>query len=271
MQPKTLADFTGDWYPSGGQMNFQHCPVCGSDEKKVYVDPKTGAWVCFEFCGKGGYIDVGLDDAAPGADLLALLDPTPEVVVWSETELPPWEPLSITAVRYLMGRGIGDWESKRLGLVEWVEHGRILIPYFSEGELIFWTSRLYSDFLPEGAKKYWGQPGHKPLYVPQGMDPTGSDSLTLVEGVFDAIRVAQAGCPVVAVGGKTLPAWLSKNFLTLANKYGIINVMLDEDALDKALGIQDFLSARTSIPVNVVPIPGDPGDLPKHEIRRLLP
>lgn len=277
MRPSTLADFKGDCSPSGGQINYTHCPVCGSDGKKVYVNPETGEWFCFAGGHHaGGKVDVGLDDASPGADLLRMLEGEGQgAMVWSETDLPPFEPLSRSAARYLAARGLGEWEIKRLGLVEWTDQGRILIPYFQNGELIFWTSRRYSKVIGEGPK-YLSQPGKKPLYVPSGdvrafRTWAGSPSITLVEGVFDAIRVAQAGCPAVALGGKTLPGYHYKEFLTLARSYGIISIMLDEDALANALTIHDRLSGVTDQKIQIICIEGDPGDMAKHEIRRLLP
>lgn len=275
MNPTTLADFRGDCSPAGTQLNFQHCPVCGSDEKKVYVNPEDGTWFCFAGSHHaGGKVDVGLDDASPGADLLRQLERlVPDEVIWSETEMPPWEPLSRSAIRYLLNRMIGPEDARCLGLVEWTDQGRILVPYFSGGELIFWTGRRYSKAYGEGPK-YMSQPGKKPLYFPVGAAVESwfdFNSVTLVEGVFDAIRVTQAGCPAVALGGKSLPSYHYKEFLTFAEPYGIINVMLDEDALGDALKIQDTLSARTDAEVRIIPIEGDPADMPKHEIRRLLP
>jgi hypothetical protein len=270
MQPRTLADFKGEVTPSGDQLNFRDCPVCGSDGKKVYLDPKTGAWFCFAGGHHaGGKVDVGLDDTSAGQDLLDMLIVVHQSVVWSETELPPWEPLSKTAKNYLARRGIGQYEASKLGLVEWTGQGRILVPYFSEGELIYWTGRRYSTVYGEGPK-YLSMPGKKPLYTPVHLDDHDVDTLVLVEGTFDAIRVEQAGYAAVALGGKSLPQYLREKLLTLARDRDIIIVMLDEDALGSAVQIQDTLMARTRATVRILPIDGDPGDMPKHEIRRMI-
>lgn len=266
-----MTQFSGDSRPSGDQINYRHCPKCGSDGWNTYLNPATGGWFCFAgHHHDGGRVDVGLDGDNPGAQLLRMLAAAPEYLEWPEVELPPYHELSRQASRYLDKRGIDSDMQRQLGLVEWEGQHRVIVPYFRNGDLVFWTSRRYSKRLGEGPK-YWSQGGAKPLYRPF-LRAAPSEKLVLVEGVFDALAVSRAGYHPVALGGKSLPAYHRKELLTLANGYGTIVVLLDEDALAKALELRDDLQARFTQPVQlkVVPHGVDPGDMAPDQIRGLL-
>ena len=250
-----------------------NCPSCGSDGWKVYVNPENGGWFCF--AGQhhaGGTVDVGLSDE-PGTDLLNMLEHKRKDPVWSETCLPPFAPLSHTACTYLYGRGMTNEELKSLGLVEWVDQERILIPYFNgSGELIWWTSRTYAAAKP----KYLSNPGAKPLYEPRmpGHDVRNKD-VVLVEGPFDAIAVARAGYTALALGGKSLPQYHVKNVLTKAPRGSTIWVLLDNDALLKAIDVSATLSrclpiSGWDVQIRFCPVGKDPGDMTPEGIKDAL-
>lgn len=283
MIPKTISDFPGDCRPSGDQIRFKHCPVCGSDRWKVYVDPVKGKWVCF--AGKhpvnpnggpgGGNLEIARDDDAPGQHIFDARQGPPEVE-WAEIELPDWVPLSFGARKYLENRRISPQIAKILGLVEWEGKYRILYPYFDQsGQLVYWNSRRYHPELGEGPK-YLTAPGKHPLYITPYLDIETEhtyNSAVIVEGVHDAIAVELAGYPAIALGGKTLPRYLRKYLLTSVANCGIIYVMLDRDALKNALHLRDFLASQPGIKeVRVrVPLSGcDPGDMAPEEIRKVL-
>lgn len=267
----TVIQFSGEYRYSGSQINYQNCPVCGSSSWRTYLDPTTGLWFCFVgHHHAGGKVDVGLDGDNPGATLLQMLERRPETLEWPEIELPPWHALSRQAARYLAKRGLDAADIARLGLVEWEDQHRVLIPYFQDGDLVYWTSRRYSTRLGEGPK-YWSQGGAKPLYRPF-LRGAPSEKLVLVEGVFDAIAIERAGYHAVALGGKTLPHYHEKQLLTLAARYGTIDVLLDEDALAKAIDLQADLQARMAQPVRIVSPPSgmDAGDLTPDAVKEVL-
>jgi hypothetical protein len=231
-------------------MNFQHCPVCGSDNFKVYLNPATGMWFCHAGQhGAGGQVEVGREASlnAEGLEILKLLDNGRQTVIQTEVELPPFGPLSRAARRYLHRRGFDDPEIERLGLVEWDDEHRILIPYFDrEGRLIYWNSRRYSDNLGDGPK-YKAAPGKHPLYVPdRGEDVEG---VVIVEGALDAMAVNRyTPYMAIALGGKFLPKYLRKPLrqeLSFAILYreGEVIVALDGDAQG------DSLSLLSSLPL----------------------
>lgn len=263
MYPKTLSDFPGECRPSGEEINFQYCPVCGDHRWKLYVNPDTGNWFCFSgLHNAGGKIEVGLGSDEAGVRLLEMLRAQPVVPEWAELDLPPWEPLSKTALRYLHDRGVTDQEIRDLGLVEWTGYFRILIPYFHGGDLVFWNSRRYSEHAGMGPK-YLAVPGKKPLYFLHA----SSRRVVLVEGVFDAMAVRRAGFAACALGGKSLPKYLVDLFLTGAARYGIINAMLDSDALAKAFGIRNQLLSKRNVGIWAYPPGKDPAMMTPDEIR----
>lgn len=270
MKPTSLRDFSGECKPSGTQLNYRHCPVCGSDAWKVYLNPDNGMWICFAGgCGAKGQVEVGLD-AQPKAAGQHILDELykhhDHGLEWEEVELPPWHELTFAAKRYLKRRRIDEASIQALGLVEWEDKSRVLFPYFDrQGNLIYWNSRRYSDRLGEGPK-YLTAPGKHPLYW---LEHERSDHLVVVEGVLDAISVWQAGFSAVALGGKSLPRYLVKSLLTGAAEYDMIDVMLDPDALDAALRLRSQVFDRAD--VRVVPLKDmDPGDMDPGQIKEIL-
>ena len=296
MIPRTLSDFRGECRPSGDQINYKHCPICLSSSWKVFVDPDKGKWVCFG--GRhpsppnggypGGNLKIEGDDDAPGKHILDLLTPEDSVVEWGEVELPDWEPLSNMARRYLQLRGITPGMSTALGLVEWVDKHRILIPYFDDaGQLIYYTSRRYSECLGKGPK-YLTAPGRHPLYqcvdLPRPMFLAKQEGEpfyewypwncpVIVEGCFDAIAVQQAGYKGVALGGKSLPRYLESLLLTSVRGYGIIYILLDRDAMPQALRLRSLLTSKSGIKdvrVRFCPHNLDPGSMTPEEIREVL-
>ena len=269
MKVRSLSDFRGPFRPSGDQLNYQICPVCGTDKWKVYVDPETGKWICFAGgCGAKGQVDVGLESngQAAGQQILDWLTADDPLPTWEEIELPPWHALTRAAKRYLKKRNVPAHVAQSLGIVEWEDKFRILFPYFdAEGNLIYWNSRRYSERLGDGPK-YLTAPGKHPLYW---LERRASRKLVIVEGVMDAIMVRQAGFGAVALGGKSLPRYLELCLLTGASGYETIDVMLDPDALDAALRLRSKLSDRADI--RVVPLEStDPGDMSPEEIKEIL-
>lgn len=281
MIPRTISDFRSECRPSGDQLNYKDCPVCGSTAWKVFVDLTKGKWVCFggrhpappQGGYPGGNLRIEGDDDNPGRHILDLLSDDDAVPEWGEMELPEWHGLTGTAGRYLIRRGVQPKEAYALGLVEWCGKFRILFPYFdAAGQLVFWTSRRYSDQLGEGPK-YLTAPGRHPLYEPDLGGPCDISMVVIVEGVFDAIAVQRAGYYTLALGGKSLPRYLENILLTTVRKYGIIKVFLDRDAMPAALRVRGLLETKPGIQqveIRLCPHGMDPGDMTPEQIREVL-
>lgn len=257
-KPRTVTDFHGPSRSSGNQVCYRHCPVCGSDKWKVYVNPVTGAWYCFagQHSG-GGKVDVGMGEHR-GQEIRDLLDGKHQVArpEWPEVTLPTFHALSTGAERYLERRGlIGG--AKQFGLVEMADSPRILIPYRGpNGRYVYWSSRSYS-VLADGPK-YLAASGKHPLYVlPRWR---AYEDLVLVEGAFDAMAVyLTTGRPVAALGGKSLPKYLEPDLMEMCTRK--LTIMLDGDALAGALGLARRLSDRRLTKVVPLRTGDDPASL----------
>jgi hypothetical protein len=269
MLPTSLSEFGGPSRESGDNIVFQICPVCGSNRWKTYVNPQTGGWYCHapEHSG-GGVVDVGIPTHERGAailDQLCRANPA-EKHAWVEVGLPAWEPLSAGAVRYLARRGITPEHATRLGLVEMEDRMRVVVPYFGpSGEIIYWNARSYSNM--EEGPKYLAASGKHPLYIRPSWRP--SDTVVLVEGVFDAINVEKhTGLAVAAIGGKALPSYLYPDLLDMASDR--IVVLLDSDAFADALKLRQKLVTKRHVEAVWLPVGLDPADLTGDELRELL-
>jgi hypothetical protein len=269
MLPQSLNDFHGESRPSGSQVCFRTCPVCGSDKYKTYVNMETGAWYCFAGGhGGGGHVEVGhaADTNVEGKTILRMLDRDRDEMEWGEADLPPFHALSDRALRYMERRGFSEEVCRRYGIVEWENKFRILLPYFDRGgQLIYWNSRRYSDNLGDGPK-YVAAPGRHPLYIPARRPQ--AVMAVVVEGVLDALAVVEAdpGVRAIALGGKSLPKYLRRP-LTEATKNVILIVGLDPDALAEALRLQGRIGGR------ILDLPDDPAAMwadDPDELRRRL-
>ena len=106
--------------------------------------------------------------------------------------------------------------------------------------------------MPDGKPKYLCAPGKHPLYVlPEWTKYEGP--VTFVEGVMDAIVHYQAtGLPTVAVGGKTLPAYLMPQVDAISA--GPRVVMLDADAIQYSVRMAKQIGGS----FRVLPVGHDP-------------
>ena len=256
-KPTKMEDFTGPTKESGGQIVYQHCPVCGSSRWKLYVNPETGYWFCHDpNHSGGGKVDVGLSLSNRGHMLLeGRADKGREQ--WHEVQLPAYQPLCRRALRYLVARGISETHAARLGIVEMEDCMRIIIPYFGpDGRIIYWNARSYSK-LEEGPK-YLGASGRHPLYVQPNWTPT--ETVVVVEGAFDAIAVAQhTDYTVASLGGKYLPRYLTPDLLDLCTDRLVL--LLDSDALADALKLRSRLQTKRQVTIKPLPVGEDPASL----------
>lgn len=268
MQPKTLADFTSPWSGEGTERHYRECPVCGSANWKVYVNMRTGKWVCFAPAHSGGG-QVELDgwSEQAQAEILDLLRESADPVhFWPEVDLPAWRKLRIPARQYLTNRGVQAGSAIMMGIVETQEDKRIVVPYRGpRGRIIGWTARAYSP--DTHGPKYLGHTGAKPPFVLPRWEQMRE--AVLVEGVFDAIAVWEAtGTPVIALGGVSLSRLVEDDIRRLVSKR--LTIMLDSDALPNALTIFDKMMDKYSCRIIQVPEGHDPGSMSKEMIREAL-
>lgn len=124
--------------------------------------------------------------------------------------------------------------------------GRLVIPLHDQtGRLIGYAGRLVDDASIDADTPKYLLPGarvkngvrhefHKGEFVFNGHrvaaeDPDGADNLVVVEGFFGAMRVFQAGFPVVALMGATCSEAQARLLLRLTRRHSRIFVMPDGD------------------------------------------
>jgi DNA primase len=138
-----------------------------------------------------------------------------------------------------------------------------VVPFFWNGELVYWTSRAYSG--EARGPKYVAAPGRHPLYVLPALEPKP----VVVEGVFDAMQVAMAGLPAIALGGKSLPPYLEPMMKQVV-EHAEVYIMLDRDAVGDSVKLAERIDQFAVCTRILVPTAKDPGDMSPGDIRKLV-
>jgi DNA primase len=175
---------------------------------------------------------------------------------------------------YLAQRGIDPATASEFGVGLYpgpgLMRGRIVIPIPNvRGQLVAYAGRAPDaqppkDKLPAGFRK-----SLELFNLPRAM-ATGGQTVILVEGYFDCMRVHQAGFPwVVGFMGSFLSAAQES---VLLRHFDRIVLMLDGDAAGRAASeaIAARLSGRRQVQLVPVPDGGQPDQLSCSAIQRLL-
>lgn len=264
----TWSDLRGEPRFSGAQLQYEYCPVCGHGGWKFYISEATGGWFCFAGShNSGGFIAPRCWWPDPRQLQFATAP-----IEWHDTEVPDPLPLGKKAQEYLLGRGIGPTDARNLGLCESGEYpGRVFVPFFWRGALIYWTAR---GIHPGVQPRYVSAPGKHPLYVATALC---NDDIVVVEGPFDAIRVARAGFTGVALCGMTLPRHLEPMMRDVLNETRSTRVwiLLDNthDALANSVRVSNRLTGLFDGQVSIAILPEqykDPGETPTYVLMQLL-
>jgi DNA primase len=163
----------------------------------------------------------------------------PELVREKEGRNPPLH-FALTGVDhahpYLQRRGIDHATAAEFGMGFYggpgLMNGRIVIPIRNpSGEIVAYAGRALDSRspkykLPAGFRKAWE------LFNIQRAAATSSQTVIVVEGYFDCVRVHQAGFPcVVALMGSSLSASQER---VLVERFERVFLMLDGDAAGRA-------------------------------------
>jgi len=175
---------------------------------------------------------------------------------------------------YLAQRGIDAATAREFGVGLYpgpgLMSGRIVIPIHNQrGQLVAYAGRAL-DGRPPKYKLPVGFRKARELFNLHRAAVTGSNTVILVEGYFDCMRVHQAGFPwVVALMGLSLSGAQESALLALFDR---VVVMLDGDAAGRAAS--KTIAARLSswCPVQAVRVPdgSQPDQLSCSAIQRLL-
>ncbi len=268
--PVSIHDLVGACKPSGAQLNYQMCPICGDDRWKYYINPENGRWFCFNGAHyAGGVLDTTPEegDEGYGDKLLAMLQPKVHNVEHHDIMLPPFKQLSRPAGEYLWQRGVRNEQQTAYGMVEQQSEPRIIVPYTEHGYITYWTARAYA--FVHGPKYMYPTGVDKRLFFTRALPE--KKEIVIVEGVFDALAVERAGFPAVAIGGKTVVHSARADLLDALESYAKVYIMLDWDALGDSLALKEWLDCE--FPGSVLTRPctaKDPAEMEQDEIRKAI-
>ena len=270
------------------------CPLCEDTQARLYVNKKTGAFICFR-CDKSGSPYTLLREVL-GLDhfetlrLLAKVDRQPEHPVAhyhreAKADVPVKAGIDLPAEyhrlthpddigqgvfwRYLKSRGLTekDVNEYEIGFCLRGPYAfRVIIPVKSNGILWTFVARAVTPLQP---KKVLHPPGAQPSRALFGIDHLSRKGFVIiVEGVFDAIRLQHTAVA-------TLGTNFSGHQRQLLHNHGIRHVFLlwDGDVAGRhgaALVAGRLVSSGFEVGVALLPEGKDPADASDAEIARAL-
>lgn len=287
-----LTEVLGDYSRSGNELLF-YCSECGFHKKKLSVNLSKNCWKCWfcDFRGKNIYFLIrkygNFTQKARWRSVAGIIDQSEidlnffeEVVEDSKPIDLPEEFKTLTkkehtppdypAVSYLVNRGITKedmiwWKMGYCGEGQYT--GRIIIPSFDlRGDINFFIARNYINKW----KSYLNPPApHNFIFNELYLD--WSEPVTIVEGVFDAIKTGNA----IPLLGSTLreDSYVLKRLVEETDR---VYLGLDPDASiargdkSKEQKIVEILR-KYGLEVHKLPIDGykDLGEMKKEQVTEL--
>jgi hypothetical protein len=279
-----LKQILGDYYTSGHEKLF-FCPKCKHHKKKLSVNLDKDAfkcWIC-DFSGKsvrrlvlryGNYVQQKTWNELSGIveiteyEKIFLAEGNVEEKIEPINLPPEFQTLcnrdlglsSLPARRYLKDRGVNkeDILFWKIGYAVSGEYaGRIIVPSFNlDGKVDYFICRTYEN----DWKRYLNPPTPKDIIFNELYVDWSSD-ITIVEGVFDAIKAKNA----IPILGSTLREG-SRLFRELIRNDPRIFIALDPDAEKKADKlINTLLTYDAEVYKIDIPVGKDVGDITHEE------
>lgn len=264
-----------------GEVQMKVCLFCGNPRWNLELSATKGVYHCWA-CRESGPLSsflathLGRGDVDMEVDLDADRPGRRDEGVPDHLRLRPahlvgaWEIDS--SRRYLQKRGIDATDARRyeLQVVRARNHhlaGRLVFPvreYFSRRHLGYVT-RSYTG----GTPKYQTVTDERPLPV-AGYRQIDEPLVVLSEGLFDAIRVHQAGFSAACLLGSTNPTldgWAER----VGRSIGTVVIALDGDATDEAHELKWLVRPMVQR-ARVLDLPDgrDPADFEPGVIRELV-
>ena len=242
-----------------GTEAIYQCPFCNHYKKKLEVNTVTQEWHCW-VCNAAGksirslfrklkanrayYIELYKIVGSPSYKKQQETDYKQQDLSLPEGFVSLSHPVKSleygNAISYLRSRGVtrDDILRYNIGYSEYGEfRQRIIVPsYDKDGNLNFFSSRIYYD--GGDAIKYKNPPWSKNI-IGFELFVNWDEPITLVEGCLDGISVRRNAIPLFG----TLMSNKLKEAI-IENGVGRVNIVLDNDALKKAIDISDFLEKQ---------------------------
>src|SRR5215210_4508696 len=221
--------------PAGGTERRFKCPLCTPAGRHLALNTTTGAWWCHRCLNYGlirerwriqsGQPSQQRARKAPQSTLVPRTAPRPpEPDKWSWRE--SWgdaEPIAYTpGAHYLRDRGIDEELAREAGLRyadqfavqdaagrEWSRAERcIWFPFMDRAGAIVAVNVRFIDVPSNDQKRKTVTLGPRNLGAVMVCDPLHRDPIVVVEGPIDALSLAMAGVPALALVGTAGTGWL---------------------------------------------------------------
>jgi len=279
-----LKQILGEYYSSGYEKLF-FCPKCKHHKKKLSINiekDKFKCWIC-DWSGKsirrliqryGNYVQQKTWNELSGIieiteyEKIFLAEQNIEEKIESISLPPEFQTLcnkdlglsSLPARRYLRDRGLSKQDVLywKIGYSVSGEYaGRVIVPSFNlDGKLDYFIARTYDN----NWKRYLNPPTPKDIIFNE-LYVDWSNDITIVEGVFDAIKAKNA----IPILGSTLREG-SRLFRELIRNDPAIYIALDPDAEKKAEKlINTLLSYDAEVYKIDIPANKDVGNMTHEE------
>ena len=292
-----LRHYGVDWLRrSGVNQSRGRCPIHqGQGREAFHVNRVRNLFHCFA-CGAGGNVldfvaameDCSIREAAllvrqlGGADAVAVAPRCPSPsgqtqLVTKKREVNPLLSFTLSvdgSHPYLTGRGVDRQVADHFGIGYFrgrgLMSGRIAIPIHDRrGRLVAYCGRAVNGRSPRYRFPVAFQKALE-LFNYHRAAATGSDSVVVVEGFFDCLRVHQAGVPaVVALMGARLSEEQRK---LLEERFARITLLLDGDPTGRAATVRIASQMRPACVVHELILPPglQPDQMLSDQIRRAL-
>ena len=212
---------------------FQECPHCGNTKWNFEVNISKNVYSCW-VCGAAGTIrglfyDLGVNVILPYIPHVKKEETEKEkkVSIFSEG-VAPLTTDNESAMAYLASRNITQEDVCRYRLQWWPDQQRIIFPIYDiSGNLLFWTARYIGK--DRWQRKYIHSEVEKSELV-LALYGDSIESMYLVEGIFDALRLHKEGKSVIVLMGTSISNAVVSFLRELKCKACLV---LDADAADR--------------------------------------
>lgn len=254
-----------------------NCVYCADESYHCYVNLSKKVFHCFR-CGVGGKTNLDSEVARnlylKEASKNETLQQDGQIKLPEAVKTP--SKLTVTAIKYLAGRGIFESDVERHGIYcaapKSIYFGRLIIPTQRRGMFAdYYVARAYTKLSfpkylnpPGGKRTAFESPKEPDRYFPQYWP---IHELMLVEGPIDMLKASRHG-PTIALLGKELMTHIARYIVA---NYSKVRIMLDQGMKEHyaAIKIQDLLKIHVDTEV-IAPNKSDPGDMTENDFERLL-
>lgn len=284
-----VAEILESWierHTGSGQLIVERCPFCDA-RSHLYVDARSGLWICFRCEAKGDLVKLYAELAgiSIAESLIEIKSRGIRRTTWKPITFTEGEEIEIdppdefipcynrgrwSIPRYLSERGVSK-DAIRAWRIGYCNAGRyrnrIVIPFRTGAERSFVARAAKPGMMPP----YLGpkiDEGNGRRFLPGWQFVTAGDPVIVCEGVFDALRIWQAGLKPLALLGKGLGRVQLRKIVALAPSRVV--VMLDADAWRDARRITSTIAGLVRDVRIVALSDGDPGERTEAEIVRLV-